>query len=197
MRLVAEKYCFASDFDCALLSVSLLNRVPGCKMSALKLLFPATHTGAHTRTPTHTYTHSSPRLYRRILYSHASLAASRLTPLQQSTKRQSLNINLSIYINSLTPPDELQKPEDALASALLVRVFFPVPPSPSSSSCGSSDLQLSPLQAVSQILTKVNILSPCMRLRFPDKLSVLQKASLFLLRCRASPRAFLDAGAFE
>lgn len=63
---------------------------------------------------------------------------------EQSTKRQSSNINLSIYINSLTPPDELQKPEDALASARLLRVCFflshPLPRPPPAAPPTSSSL---------------------------------------------------------
>lgn len=172
-------------------------------MSAFKtplLRHTQTHARARARTDiahTHTRSHSGPRLYRRILSCHASLTAFP-APLPYS-RAQNDSARTSVYINALTPTYTTceNKAEDALASARLLRVFSPRPTL-------SLDLLRFPafpprVAKSPQILTEVNILNHCMCLRFQSQIipSRDKKPLFFLLRCRSSLRAFLDAGAFE
>lgn len=179
-------------------STSLLNRVPVFKCVHLN---SSSSSASHINTDTHTHgqrthTHCSSRLYRRILFCHASLSSFQLTALQKRTERQSLNINLHKLFNSNMRAAKSRGCAGILASPPSMSfpsLTLPQPPPPSALQASS----FSPVLPESQILTEVKILSRCMRLVSSRKFFSPYKASLFLQRYRASPRAFLDADAFE
>ena len=145
----------ASDLDhmYSFFSVPPLNRVPGCNMSAFKLLFLcSTHTPAPTRTDSaHTHTVFL-RLYRRILLCHASLTARSHAAEHKTTSRA----GASIYINSLTPT--CKKKQRKHSHPRVSSPWSPplVPPSLSRPPASS----FSPEPHASQIRTEVNILQP-------------------------------------
>lgn len=131
----------ASDSESTLFSTSLLNRVPVFKCVHLN---SSSSSASHINTDTHTHgqrthTHCSSRLYRRILFCHASLSSFQLTALQKRTERQSLNINLHKLFNSNMRAAKSRGCAGILASP--PSMSFPSLTPSASSSFGSPSLQ--------------------------------------------------------
>lgn len=109
------------------------------------------------------------------------------------------NINLHELLNSNMRVAKNQRMHlHPRVSFVCVRAFPPSHPLPRPPPSAHPASSFSPELPESKILTEVNILiaAACVSVS-KRKLSVQQKASLFLLWCGASLRAFLDAGAFE
>lgn len=169
-------------------------------MSAFKLFFfsaPHTpYTRAHALTRTHTVIPD---------FTAGSLSVMHLyhpPPFtQQRTERQSFNVNLHKLFNSTTRVGksrgcalirrQLRLCFSRLTLFLNLLLLL-------LSAAAPSAFRFPPQLQATQILTVVKILSRGMRPRFQSQIiPPAKKASVFLLRCCASLRAFLDAGAFE